>query len=80
MSSENSPKTLRIEHLEPDLVEDLIREYPELKSYSRTEPSKTSVTDDPEAGLLDLVISLVPPILVCTAAVLNFIAARIPKK
>jgi hypothetical protein len=58
----STPGQIHVEGLTPDVLDDLLREYPAILPFSIS-PSNTSVAEQPEKALLDLAIVLVPPMI-----------------
>lgn len=69
----NTNKQLRIEGLTPELLNDLLNEYPLLDGIARIEPEESSVAIDNEIGTLTLIVA----ILVVTTSGLNLATAII---
>jgi hypothetical protein len=59
----STPGQIHVEGLTPDVLDDLLREYPAIRPFSTPSPSNTSVAEQPEKALLDLAIVLAPPII-----------------
>jgi hypothetical protein len=57
----STPGQIHVEGLTPDVLDDLLREYPAIRPFSTPSPSNTSVAEQPEKALLDLAIVLAPP-------------------
>jgi hypothetical protein len=72
----STPGQIHVEGLTPDVLDDLLREYPAIRPFCTPSPSNTSVAEQPEKALLDLAIVLAPPILNIIGAVLNYLAAH----
>jgi hypothetical protein len=80
MSQQASPAgQIHVEGLTPEVLDDLLREYPAIRPFCTPSPSNTSVAEQPEKSLLDIVITLAPPTLTMIGAVLNFLAAHMSR-